>query len=174
MNEENNIITHNVNLLNWYFQRNKNITSDEEKQKLFSIMSLALVEDPMCFIRIFLYIANTRQRDEEEIAYKIMIHFLGIMIPECVMANIDLFINLGKKDDILYFLQCPSLSDRVFTYIRHKTKSDSDFIKLTQGELIKKPIKRRIYYRPKLFKQNTWSVFLNKILDDPTFNGITV
>lgn len=171
---EEKIITNNITLLNWYFKYNGNIILNEEKEKLFNILTLAILEDPYIFIRIVLYIANTRKTNKQEIQYKLLLHFISTMFPEIVMANIQLFINLGKKDDILYFLQTPNITERIITWIKHKSKLDNDFNTLLNGELINSKINRIIYYKPKLNKKAKWDIFLYKILDDPTFNGITV
>mgnify|MGYP000923339012 FL=1 len=85
-------IFYNIELLKWYFQRGKDILNDTEKQKVFSILSYAVLEDPFIFMRIMLYVANARRSNEEELCYKILIHFLGTMFPEMCMANLDLFI----------------------------------------------------------------------------------
>ena len=172
--EQQRVIAYNVDLLQWYFTKNKHIISDQEKDRLFSIMSYAMMEDTHCFMRVLLYIANTRVRDEEEIAYKILLHFLGVMSPEIVMANIDMLLTFGRKDDILYLLQCTNITDRILTFLKHKAKEDPDFATLMEGTQIKKPSKRVAYYRPKFNKDNTWSVFLTKLLDDPKFNGISL
>lgn len=174
MVEEKKHIKDNITLLNWYFKYNVNITQDQEKEKLFSILTLAITEDPYIFIRIMLYIANTRKTDKQEIQYKLLIHFIASMFPELTMANLDLFINLGKKDDILYFLQTPNITERVITWIKHKAKLDNDYNILLNGTMINKNINRIIYYRPKLNKKSKWNIFLFKILDDPNFNGITI
>ena len=168
------VISDNLVFLEWYFKGEKNLLSDAEKQRIFSFMTYSSIEDPYCFLRIMLYIANTRRTDEQEIFYKIVIHFLGTMYPEIVMANLELFIKLGKKDDVLYFLQCPGITARVSTWIKHKAKEDPDFNMLLDGKLIGKKINRVVRYKPKLTKNSKWDVFLYKILDDPNFNGITI
>jgi len=171
----NNIISDNLIFLNWYFkEQNIDILHDNEKQRIFSFLTYSMLEDPYCFLRIMLYIANTRKTDKQEILYKIIIHFLGTMFPEIVMANLELFIKLGKKDDVLYFLQCPGITERVITWIKHKAKEDMDFKILLDGKMIGTKIKRVIRYKPKLTKDSKWDIFLFKILDDTTFNGITV
>lgn len=167
-------IFHNVELLKWYFTKNKHILTDEEKQKIFSILSYSVLEEPYIFMRILLYIANSRRSNEEEIAYKVLIHFLGTMFPEMCFANLDLFMKLGKKDDILYFMQCNNITQRVVTYINHKAKEDDEFKILLDGKVIGMPIDRQVRYKPKLKKGHRWDVFLMKILDDPLFNGITL
>ncbi len=171
---EQHVITYNVDLLVWYFTKNKNITSDIEKQKVFGILSYALLEDPHCFMRIVLYIANTRKTDEEELSYKILIHLLGSVTPEIILANLELFLKFGKKDDILYFIQIPSITERIIKYVKHIVKTDSDYEKLQMGTLINAPINRVVSYKPKMKLDNTWTLFLNQILDDPIFNGIII
>ena len=135
----------------------------------------SILEEPYIFMRILLYVSNTRRSNEEELAYKILIHFLGTMFPEMAIANLDLFVSLGKKDDILYFMQCSNITQRVITYINHKAKTDEDFKTLLDGKVIGLPINRLVRYKPKLGrKHHRWDIFLMKILDDPTFNGITI
>lgn len=172
--DDKHVISDNLVFLEWYFKGQKNVLDDNEKQRIFSFMTYSSIEDPYCFLRIMLYIANTRHTDEQEIFYKIVIHFLGTMYPEIVMANLELFIKLGKKDDVLYFLQCPGITARVSTWIKHKAKEDPDFNMLLDGKLIGKKINRVVRYKPKLTKNSTWDVFLYKILDEPVFNGIII
>lgn len=167
-------IIYNIELLKWYFETHKDINGDDDKQRIFSIFSYSMIEEPYIFMRILLYIANTRHTDEQEIAFKTLVIFLGTMFPELCMANLDLFMKLGKKDDILFFMQCPNISARVIKYVKHKVKEDADFQILLDGTIIDKPIKRIVRYKPKMKKGHSWSVFLNKILDDPAFNGITI
>lgn len=170
--EPRHFISDNLIFLEWYFNGDINLLNDSEKQRIFSFLTYSILEDPHCFLRIMLYIANTRKTDKEEIFYKIVIHFLGTMFPELVLANMELFIKLGKKDDVLYFLQCPGITERVITWIKHKAKKDSDFNILLDGKIIGKKINRVIRYKPKLKKDCKWDIFLFKILDDPTFNGL--
>lgn len=167
-------IKYNMLLLKWYFLKNKNIISDQEKEKSFAYMTYAIAEDPYCFMRILLYIANTRKTDEQELTYKILIHFLGTMFADATMANLDLILSLGKKDDIIYFLQCPNIAKRISTFINHKSKEDPDYLILIDGKLINKKIERKVYYKPKFSKNSKWDLFLYKILDEPNFNGITL
>jgi hypothetical protein len=174
MQTEKRTISDNIIFLEWYFKGDMNLLNDNEKQRIFSFMTYATIEDPYCFLRIMLYIANTRRTDIQEIFYKVVIHFLGTMYPEVVMANLELFIKLGKKDDVLYFLQCQGITERVITWIKHKAKEDSDFQTLLDGKMIGRKIQRKVYYKPKLTKYHTWDKFLYKILDDATFNGITL
>lgn len=171
---EQHVIAYNVDLLKWYFTKKKNITSDNEKQKLFNILSRALIEDPHCFIRICLYIANTRKTDEEELSYKILIHLIGSVTPEIILGNLELFLQLGKKDDILYFIQIPSITERIIKYVKHIVKTDSDYEKLQMGTLINAPINKKVFYKPKMKLDNTWTTLLHQILDDTTFNGIQI
>jgi hypothetical protein len=168
-------IYYNVELLKWYFTRGKAITSEEEKQKAFSILSYSVLEDPYIFMRIMLYVANARRSDEEELSFKLLVIFIGTMFPEMAMANLDLFMKLGKKDDILYFIQCPNIAPRVIKYIKHKAKMDEEFNILLNGEVIGIPIDRQVRYKPKMkLKNHRWDIFLFKILDDALFNGITL
>lgn len=168
------VISDNLIFLEWYFNGDSVMFNDTEKQRIFSFMTYSTLEDMHCFLRIMLYIANTRKTDRQEIFYKVVIHFLGTMYPEIIMANLELFINLGKKDDVLYFLQCQGITERVITWIKHKAKEDPDFSILLDGKMIGSKINRKVYYKPKLAKNSKWNVFLFKILDDPTFNGITI
>jgi hypothetical protein len=173
-NNEQHVIKYNVNLLQWYFKKNKKVLEEKEKEYIFSLMSYSFLEDHYCFMRILLYIANTRKTDEQEITYKIIIHFLCIMFPDIVMANIDMFLNLGKKDDVIYFLQCSNMSAMILKYVNHKAKQDDDFKILLTGELIKKNQSVFIKYKPKFKSKLVWTVFLNQLLDDPILNGITL
>jgi len=168
------VISDNLVFLEWYFKGDNVMFNDTEKQRIFSFMTYSTLEDMHCFLRIMLYIANTRMTDRQEIFYKIVIHFLGTMYPEIIMANLELFVNLGKKDDVLYFLQCQGITERVVTWIKHKSKEDPDFSVLLDGKMIGGKINRTVYYKPKLKRKSKWDVFLFKILDDPTFNGITI
>lgn len=174
INEHKHTIAYNVDLMKWYFTKNKNIISDDEKDKVFHLMSYAFLEDHYCFMRLMLYIANTRKTDEQEISYKIMIHFLSILFPDITLANIDMFLTLGKKDDVLYFLQCANISANVLRYINHKAKTDSDFKILLNGKMIKKKIERKIKYKPDFKSNTTWNDFMFNLLDDPIFNGVTL
>lgn len=166
-------ITFNIDFLSWYFTKNKNIISDEQKQLAFSLMTQASMEDPACFMRIILYIANTRSTDEEELAYKMVLHFICVMYPDWVIANTELIIGLGKKDDVLYLLQAPNMAEKAMKWIKHKMREDDDFKSLEDGKLIGTPINRRVRYKPRLGRNSKWTTFLFKILDDPTFNGIS-
>lgn len=168
--EEQKTITFNIELLKWYFSKNKKITDETEMNKLFTLMSYSLLEDTKIFMRILLYIANRRRTDEQEIAYKILVHFMGVMSAELVFANLDLIIDFGKKNDILYFLQCQNITSKTITYIKHKAKIDNDFKSLLEGKLLNDVRVQKVFYKP----ENNWNEFLIKILDDPIYNGITV
>ena len=172
--EEQHIIKYNVLLLKWYFKKNKNILDEKEKEYIFNLMTYSFLEDSYCFMRIMLYIAHTRNNDEKEIAYKIMVHFLGTMFPEIVLANLDMFVKLGKKNDVLYFVQIPSISQRVGKWIKHIAKSEPIFNNLLNGKLINEPRELNIYYQPKWNNKNKWTILINKILDETLFNGITL
>lgn len=167
-------IRSNLIFLDWYFNNTANILVDDEKQKIFATLTHSVLEDHHCFMRIVLYIANTRSTDRQEIFYKTIIHFISTMFPEIIMANLELFVKLGKKDDVLYFVQCPGISQRVSTWIKHKAKEDTDFCMLLDGTLIGTHINRIIRYKPKFGKTKKWDIFVYKILDDPSFNGITL
>jgi hypothetical protein len=169
--QENNTIQYNYHFLKWYYTSTKNIMDDKERDKVFSLLTYSFLEDPLCFLRIMLYIANTRRSDSQEISYKVIIHFLGVMFPEVLYANLDLFIKLGNKKDTLYFLQCNTLTPRVLKWVRHMAKEDNDFEQLNKGIMIdvKSPITIRYKARNKDFKS-----LLEKILDDPSFNNIII
>lgn len=168
------VINANLLFIDWYFRGEGNILDEREKQRIFNFMTYAMIEDPHCFMRIVLYIANTRVTDKQEIFYKIIIHFMGTMFPEIIMNNIELLTKLGKKDDVLYFVQCPGISARVITWIKHISKQDPDFNTLLNGKMIGSKIERVIRYRPKFGKDYKWNVFLFKILDEPKLNGILI
>ena len=169
--EEKIIITENVDLLKWYFKKNKNILDDKEKEKLFNLLSASIYEDPLVFFRIFLYIVNTRKTNEQEICFKIMIHFIGILVPEVVMANLQKFIDFGSKSDVLYYIKVPALTKRIVTWVNHKSKEDNDFKILYEGTLITQKIKRKIKYT---LENKNYISLLEKILDDSEFNGIQI
>lgn len=166
-------IYYNVLLFKWYFKSKKNPLLDKEKELIFNLMSGAAMEDIYIFTRFMLYIANTRKGDVQELLYKIMCHFLGTMWPDFVIANLHHFTRLGKKDDVLFFLQIPGMSAKVANWIKHEAKSDSDFQKLMEGNVIGSNIDRQIYYKPKLkLKSHKWEPFLMKLVQDPIYNGI--
>jgi hypothetical protein len=112
-----------------------------------------------------LYIANNREKDIDEVLYKIIIQFITTMNPEIVMANIDIFLKNGKKTDVLYFLQCPAITKKVTTYINHRAKNEQIFSDLLNGKITTERINRLKY--PK----KTSELFY-KILDEPKFNGL--
>lgn len=167
--EEKIIITENIELLKWYFEKNKPVLNDEEKEKLFNLLALCIYEDPQIFFRIFCFITNTRNTDEQEICYKIMVHFIGILAPEIVMANLNKFINLGSKTDVLYYIKVSSLTKKIVTWVNHMSKSDNDFKTLYDGTLIDNKINKQIFYS---LENENYIQLLEKILDDPLFNGI--
>jgi len=169
INEEKIIITQNIELLKWYFDKNKNILKDIEKEKIFNLLSACIYEDPLVFFRIFLFIANTRKTDEQEIVFKTIVHFVGILVPEVVMANIEKFIQFGSKTDVLYYIKVPALTKRIVTWVNHKSKTDKDFKTLYNGTLIDTKITKQISYN---LEKNNYVLLLEKILDDSLFNGI--
>ncbi len=172
LQDEQKTIYYNYILLEWYIKDSKKIMLDDNhKQKIFSLMSNAYLEDPYCFLRIMLYIANTRSKDSDEIAYKIMIHFLGIMMPDVIMNNIELFTTIGKKMDVIYFLQCNVLTNKVLKWIRHKAKYDNDYAVLSSGKFIDVKSIYKIRYKA---KRSDIKSLLLKILDEPLFNGLMV
>ena len=167
-------IYYNTLLFKWYFQpRQGHKLDDQEKQLIFDLMSCAALEDIYIFTRFVLYIGNTRKGDVQEILYKIICHFLGTMWPDFVIANLHHFTRLGKKDDVLYFLQIPGMTAKVATWIKHEARADSDFQILLDGSPINGKVDRQIYYKPKLKSKSPWEPFLFKLIEDPIYNGIT-
>lgn len=168
-------IIYNILLLNVFFKNKSTNLSENDKEYIFGICSKAILEDPKIFMRILLYFANIRKGVIQEFFYKTLLIFLGTTFPEILMANIELIIKLGKKDDVLYIMQCPNLTEKIITYVKHKAKSDDeDFKTLLSGNTSKSKIKRIVRYLPKFKKENKWDIFLYKILDDANFNGILV
>lgn len=165
-------IVYNLKFLEWFFQIDKKY-DDKEKEYMFNVMSYASLEEPYIFMRIILYIANTRSKSQE-LHYKQILHFLCVMYPEWILANLHLLLSLGSKNDILFLIQSNTITPRLLTWVKHQAKIDPDFAHLMTGEVIDKPIKRVIRYKPKLVKNTKWSIFLNKILDDPKLNGIAL
>ena len=176
MENSTKVIKYNVYFLHWYFIKNriKQVYDDNEKEYIFSTLSNALFEDPHCFMRIVLYIANTRTTDIQEISYKTILHFLATMDSNLLFNNIDLIIQFGKKDDVLFLLQSPNVAERTKKYIEHLSNSDDDYKQLLNGKLINKTIERKVYYKPKLRKKDKMSILLTKILQDPIFNGLQI
>lgn len=175
-NTEKKIIFYNRKVLDWYFKENKvkQVYNENEKERIFAIFSNAAYEDPFVFMRIVLYIANTRTKDSQEIAYKTILHFLAILLPQFILNNLDLILEFGYKNDVLFLLQAPNLQQRVIKYIESKAKTDDDFKILLDGKLINKNRHRKIFYKPKLNYKNGIVKLLEKILDDPNMNGILV
>lgn len=176
------IFHYNINLLQWYFTKDV-----KDTEYTFQLLTMASMEEPYCFMRILLYIANTRHTDLDEKKYHTILHFMCIMYPEWIMSNLDLLTNLGEKYDALYIIQSKVLTDRCITWIKHKAKSDSFYEKLlsdvtsdeynisdvTYLDYLRKR-KLIVLYKPKFGKNYKWSTFLEKILNDSTFNGITI
>jgi len=169
--EEKVVITYNVDLLKWYFNKDKNILKDLEKEKLFNILAACIYEDPLVFFRIFLFIANTRKTDDEEIIFKILVHFIGVLTPDVVMANLEKFIQFGKKSDVLYFIKVPALTKRIVTWVNHKSKEDKYYKDLYAGNLKKSEINTITNYS---LIDNNFVLLLENILDDSNFNGIQI
>jgi len=165
-------IKFNTSVLNWYLNEDKvkQIHDDKYREKIYSLFTNAAYEDPLVFMRIVLYIANTRTKDDEIIGYKSLLHFLGILLPQFVLNNIDLILKLGNKNDVLYFLSIPNIQKRIIKFIEYKSKYDSDYKDLLNGNVIKTKINRVIKYN----KENNVVTLLQNILDDPNFNGINV
>lgn len=174
MENSTKIIKHNIYFLHWFFLRNriKHVYDDDEKQFIFATLTNAMYEDSHCFMRIVLYIANIRKTDIQEIGYKAILHFIATTNSELIFNNIDLIIKFGKKDDVLYLLQSPNIAEWAKKYIQHLAQTDDDYKQLLNGQLINKPIERKVRYKPKLRKKDKLSILLEKILQDPIFNGI--
>lgn len=170
-NSTNKTIIYNTTLLKWYLEEDlvKHIHDEQYKEKLFTLFTEASYEDPFIFMRIVLYIANTRTKDDQEIAYKTLIHFMCILLPQFILNNIDMLVKFGNKNDILYLLSAPNLQKKVVKYIEYKSKYDKDYKSLLDGKLIKTEIDRFIKY-----DDCTITELLEKILDDSAFNGIKV
>lgn len=137
-----------------------------ENDVLFNILSMAYMEDIFIFFRILLYIANNRKNDVDEVFYKIIIQFIASMNSDVIMANIDIFLKNGKYADVLYYLQCPSLTKKINTYIKSKSNNNKIFKKLLKGKIPKEKIKRI------KFKKTNTKDLLIEILDCVNFNGI--
>jgi len=163
MQEDKHTITYNLELLKWYL--------DDEQintEHTFANLSLAYAEDQLCFIRIFMYVSNTRTTERDEMVYKILIHFLCVIASDLVMLNIDLFLKVSNnKEDIIFYLQCPVISERILKYINHLAKVDDDFKNIKDFNLSNKKEKSDIEYT-----YETTSDLLICILDEPKFNGI--
>lgn len=169
--QERKVIFWNVQLWKWYFTYEKNLMSDVEKDKLFAIMVSASGEDIKLFMRFFLYVANSRNF-YQEVAYKTMCHFISLMYPDMLMANIELLITLGKKDDILYLM--PNLSASILKWLRHKVKmGDTQYsIMVEEGKQIGDSVKRVCRYKPQKTKNYKWTYFFEKLAMDHHLNGI--
>lgn len=163
----------NINFLKWYFNTKIDIRTDKEKEKLFNILATAYLEDVYCFVRIYLYIANTRTTDLQELKFKSIIHFMCIIEPELCIANLNLFITAGYKKDILFYVSSV-ISGRVLPFIKHKAYEGDEFFKeLMEGKILDEVKENKITYKL-LNRKNKWSILIDKILDEPLFNGITV
>lgn len=168
--EQKRTIFWNVQLWKWYFTYSKDITNDTEKDKLFALLVSASGEDIKLFMRFFLYVANTRNY-YQEIGYKTMCHFISLMYPDMLMANIELLIKCGKKDDILYLM--PNMHIQLMRWMKHISKEDNDFkIMIEEGTIISDKIKRVCRYKPKLTKNYKWSYFFEKLATDTNLNGL--
>jgi len=166
---ENKIITENLELLKWFYNEEKIITDDEEKNNIFILLSLCYSEDPHVFLRIFKYIINKRNNPIQEEKYRIIIHFLCIMIPNILIANMDDFIDLGFKNDVIYYAKCESFTKHILKYVNYKAKTDKDFKQLiTDGKLLSNNKKINIEFN---LENNNYIELLEKILDEPIFNN---
>lgn len=171
MTQEKKTIFWNLQLWKWYFTYDKNLMNDSEKDKLFAIMVSSSGEDIKLFMRFFLYVANTRNF-YKEVEYKTMCHFISLMYPDMLMANIELVVKLGKKDDILYLM--PNLHAQVLKWVRHKIKNgDTELATMVEeGKPIGDKIKRVCRYKPKETKNYKWTYFFEKLAMDHQLNGI--
>lgn len=167
----------NVQLWKWYFfHNNMGLATEQERDQAFNIMTMAAGEDIRLFARFLMYSANTRNKDRE-LEYKTMCHFLGLMHPDFAIANIELFVSMGKKSDALFFM--PSMPEKISRWINYKAKYDDEYNKMvtaepeTVGEVLASfKIDRRVRYRPKATKNYKWEYFFLKLAGDPIFNGI--
>ena len=167
--ENKKIIHWNVQLWKVYFYQELDWNNTNHKENMMNILTAAASEDMKLFMRFFLYVANTRNASTE-IKYKFMCHFLGSMFGDIVLANIELIIKLGRKNDVLFFT--PSIPELMVKWVNHKAKTDDDYKILLEGKQIEKKIDRMVYYKPKYTKNYKWQFFFEKIASDPTFNGI--
>lgn len=186
--ENKKTITDNLELLKWYLNKDENRSQfdpENEKEELFYFLSICLYEDPFVFFRILLYVANTRTSTSEEIIYKQMLHFLSVLAPQYLLANMDLLIKFGYKNDILILLTASNIRNRVIKFITHLSKTDDDFKTLLNGKLIEKNRNTIIKYKEKSPLQidkyinniddNSEIIeLLENILDDPNLNGISM
>lgn len=172
--EDKKTITENIEFLKWYLDKtddNYEISKDEdENEKLFFFLSTCVYEDPFVFFRIVLYIANTRNTPSQELIYRQILHFLSTLTPQYILANLDLLIEFGYKNDILFLLSSSNIQKRVIKYINHVAKNDNDFKLLLDGKLIDKERKKLISYN---ILEDPIKL-LETILDDNTFNGISM
>lgn len=175
--EEKRILYWNVQLWKWYFYYDKKgLGPESEREKAFTIMTMAADEDIRLFGRFVMYAANTRGRGSE-LEYKTLCHFLGLMHPDFALANMDLFLSMGKKSDVLYFM--PAMPERISKWVTFKSKYDTDLERLKaggddfRGLMDSFAIDRRVRYRPKATKSYRWEFFFEKLASDPTLNGIT-
>lgn len=168
------IIKHNIYLLNYMYRKNtlKLEYNNSEKEKIFSLITNSIFEDPYCFMRILLYYANTRKTTYQELFYKYLIHVTATVAPLYILSNLDLICELGRKEDCLYFLTNPNTRERTIKWIDHKAKLDKDFETLKSGNMIHTKSNIITRYKPKTGKNHKMSEFLEKVLADPNFNGI--
>jgi hypothetical protein len=92
------------------------------------------------------------------------------MIPNLILANIEELINLGYKNDVIYYSMTPSFTKSILKYVNHKSKFDEDFKSLiTTGKMMNKT--KYIFLTFKLENEN-YIKLLENILDEPIFNNI--
>jgi len=163
----------NLQFVEWYFNTSKvilDLKNEHNKDKILNIFTLAIGEDPYAFTRFVLWIANTRKNSYQEIVYNAICHYIAIFWPHFLAANLHLFMQIGRKDDILYFLKVPQIQQKIYTWIKIQAKDDKDFQHLIEnGTIIGKRSKIKIRYKP---VKKDYVTFLDKVLDDPNFNGI--
>lgn len=173
-NKEQKKIVHNLDFLKWYLETKPEdfeleYKSEEKTKELFLLFTECIYEDPFVFMRLILYIANTRTEVYQEFIYKTLLHYIGILSPQFVLSNIDMLINFGYKSDILYLLSVPNIQKRIIKYIEHKSKVVNEFKTLLEGKMIEKIRTNICTYEIK----NPVSL-LETILDDASLNGISI
>ena len=168
------IIIHNLEFLKWYLEIKPEdfeleYKSEEKSKELFYLFTNCVYEDPFIFLRLILYIANTRTELYQEFIYKTVLHFIGVLVPQYLLSNLDMIIEFGYKNDVLYLLSTPNIQNRIIKYVEHKSKEDKDFKILLNGTMLDKI--RNIVCK---YKTKEPITLLENILDDPLFNGISV
>lgn len=162
-------ITENIEVLKWFYSEEKELTEDE-KSSIFVTLSLAYAEDAHAFLRVFKYMTNKRKGSLQEQRYRVIIHFLSVMIPNIVMANLEDFIQLGYKNDVIYYAMTPSLTKHILKYVNHKARMDKDFKSLIDtGKMMNVSNPPSIDFD---LIDNDYVKLMENILDEPAFNNI--